>query len=225
MGIPNETRQTASNAVAALGDYISLHTGAAGTTGANEATGGSYARAQATPWTPTGTGTNNAPQVQIFCPAGTYTEGGIFSTATGTTLSAPSSVGVSAQGTGGTFATGTYYWKTTSTNWRGETTASSEVSASLTGPTASASLSWTNPAGSSGTKIYRGTTAGGEDKLVATLAAGVGSFTDTGAAGTSATVPSSNTASTFVASNSLSGGSVAVSGTGASIFVTPSITV
>lgn len=225
MGIPNATKQEASNAVAALGNYVSLHTSAAGTAGDNEAVGGSYTRKQSTPWTKTGTGTNNGPQVQVFCAAGTYTEGGLFSTSTGATVDAPTNVQVSAQGTGGTFATATYYWTITHTNWRGETTESSEVSASLTGPTASASLSWTNSAGATGTKIYRGTATGDEDTLVATLGAGVGSHVDTGAAGTSTTPPATNTASTFVASNAFAGGEVQVQGTGASLFVTPSITV
>lgn len=78
MGIPNATLQSASNAIAALGAYISLHTAAAGTTGASEATGGSYAR-QLTTWTPGSTGVNNGSQVNIPAAAATYTEGGIWS--------------------------------------------------------------------------------------------------------------------------------------------------
>lgn len=88
MGIPNATHKAASDAVAALGSYISLHTGAgAGTTGANEASGGTpaYARVQTT-WTSGGTGTNTGSQVTINAPAGTYVEGGIFSAATSGTF-------------------------------------------------------------------------------------------------------------------------------------------
>lgn len=86
MGVPVSTRQAASNAVAALGRAISLHTGAGGgTNGANEATGGNYAR-QETVWTPTGTGSNNGVQVNIPCPPGTYTEGGIWSATSGGTF-------------------------------------------------------------------------------------------------------------------------------------------
>jgi len=78
VGIPNATHQAGSNAIAALGDWISMHTGAGGTTGANEATGGGYAREQ-TSWTPDGTGTNEGIEVNIAVAAGTYVEGGIWS--------------------------------------------------------------------------------------------------------------------------------------------------
>ena len=78
MGIPNATHQAASNAIAGLGAYISLHTGDASTTGANEATGGGYARVQTT-WTAGSTGTNTGSVVNISCAAGTYVQGGIWS--------------------------------------------------------------------------------------------------------------------------------------------------
>lgn len=83
MGIPNATHQAAASAIAALGAYIALFTGAGGgTTGANEATGGSYAR-QLTTWTAGTTGAETGSAVTIPCPAGSYTEGGIFSAASG----------------------------------------------------------------------------------------------------------------------------------------------
>lgn len=86
MGIPNATHQDASDAIATGYRYISVHTGAGGgTTGANEAAGGGYARKQTT-WTPNGTGTNNGSQVNIPVSAGTYTEGGIWSAASGGTF-------------------------------------------------------------------------------------------------------------------------------------------
>lgn len=79
MGIPNATHKAASDAIAALGRYISVHTGAGGgTTGANEASGGSYVRKQTT-WTSGATGTNSGAEVNIPVAAGTYTEGGIWS--------------------------------------------------------------------------------------------------------------------------------------------------
>lgn len=82
MGIPNNTHKVGSDAIAALGRYISLHTSTGGgTTGANEATGGGYARVQTT-WTSGSTGTNTGSEVNILCAAGTYTEGGIWSTLT-----------------------------------------------------------------------------------------------------------------------------------------------
>lgn len=86
MGIPNATHQAASNAIAALGSYISLHTSTGGgTTGANEATGGGYTR-KLTTWTPNGTGGNNGSTVNIPVAAGTYTEGGIYSAASSGTF-------------------------------------------------------------------------------------------------------------------------------------------
>lgn len=78
MGIPNTTKQAAADAIKALGAYISVHTGAGGTTGANEATGGSYARQLAT-WTSGTTGTVSGSAVTVPVAAGTYVEGGIWS--------------------------------------------------------------------------------------------------------------------------------------------------
>lgn len=85
MGIPNATHQAASNAIAALGNWISVHTSDAGTTGDNEASGGGYTRKQTT-WTPGSTGTNTGTEVNIPVPAGTYVEGGIWSAASGGTF-------------------------------------------------------------------------------------------------------------------------------------------
>ena len=85
MGVPNATRLASATAVSALGAYISLHTGAGGgTTGTNEATGGSYARALTT-WS-NGTTSRNGTLVNIPCAAATYTEGGIFSAGTSGTF-------------------------------------------------------------------------------------------------------------------------------------------
>ncbi|MEU9805015.1 hypothetical protein [Mycobacterium sp. NPDC050853] len=86
MGIPNPTHQAASNAIAALGAYISLHTSTGGgTTGANEASGGGYGR-QLTTWTAGSTGVNNGSGVTVPCAAATYTEGGIWSASTSGTF-------------------------------------------------------------------------------------------------------------------------------------------
>lgn len=102
MGIPNATHQAASNAIAALGSYISLHTSTGGgTTGANEATGGGYARVQTT-WSAGTTGLNTGSVVNIACAAGTYTEGGIFSAGTNGTF-----VGSSAFSGGNVVVSGT----------------------------------------------------------------------------------------------------------------------
>jgi hypothetical protein len=234
MSITNATHQAASNAIASLGTWISLHTSAAGTTGANEASGGGYSRKQSTPWSADGAGDNNSPQVNLPCAAGTYTESGIWSTATGTALAVPSGVTATAVA-GGSFTTSTTgYFKITAFNWAGETTASLEVSCAFSGSNLSAQIAWSAVAGVhdqtgfaalfAGTHIYYGATSGAESVLVGTAAASALSFTVTSSTGTSATPPGSNTASTFVGSAALLGGSVTVTGSGASINVSPSIT-
>lgn len=108
-----------------------------------------------------------------------------------TVLTPPSGLAAVAVAGGGTFAAGTYFWVVTFTNDRGETTASNEASAviALNG---SANLTWNNPPeGTTGVKVYRGTATGAENALIATLGA-VAAFTDTGTAGTAATVPAIN---------------------------------
>ena len=92
---------------------------------------------------------------------------------------------------GGTFAAGTYYWKLTAINANGETLGSNEVSATLV-LNGTQVLNWTAVPGATGYKLYRGTAAGAENKLTATLGT-VTTYTATGGAGTTATVPSVNT--------------------------------
>ncbi|MUL47618.1 hypothetical protein FZI85_25225 [Mycobacterium sp. CBMA293] len=83
MAIAVDTHQAVSNAIAARGNYIAVYTGAgAGTTGANEASGGPYAR-KPTNWTPDGAGNNNGSPTDVPVGPGTYTEGGIHSAVTG----------------------------------------------------------------------------------------------------------------------------------------------
>lgn len=84
MGVPNATRLAASTAVSGLGDWISVHTAAAGTTGASEATGGGYARKQ-TVWSDATTNRNGT-TVNISVAAGTYVEGGVWSAVTAGTF-------------------------------------------------------------------------------------------------------------------------------------------
>jgi hypothetical protein len=93
MGIPNATHQGAVNGVRALlttnTGWISLHTSpGGGTTGANEATGGGYARVSSVLGSPTAASpaVSTGPQVNILCAAGTYTEGGIWSAVTAGTF-------------------------------------------------------------------------------------------------------------------------------------------
>ena len=94
---------------------------------------------------------------------------------------------------GGTFAAGTYYWKLTALNAAGETIGSNELTATLT-LNQQQPINWTNiAAATGGYKLYRGTAPGAENKLIATIAAGTNTYTDTGTAGTTASVPTTNT--------------------------------
>lgn len=235
MGIPNGTHQIAADAIASVVGYYSLHTGAGGgTTGANEATGGGYGRVATGTGVSDGVGDVTFPQQNLPCAAGTYTEGGFNAIASGQQLSPPSGL-AAALATGGTLTVGTpVYYKLTAFNWQGETIASAEVSATPTTGNQSVALSWSALTGVSGLtgiaalkagfKLYRGLAAGAENVLVATIPASATSYTDTGAAGTSLTPPASNTAGQFVGSAPFTGGNVVVTGTGASINLTGTVT-
>lgn len=89
MAFPNVTKEAAVVAAKATNfAFASLHTGAAGTTGANEATGGSpaYAR-KAITWTDGASdGQTVGAQVTFDVPAGTYVEIGFWSAASGGTF-------------------------------------------------------------------------------------------------------------------------------------------
>lgn len=67
------------------GTYVSVHTASPGGTGANEASGGSYAR-EATTWGTASGGTITGSQVTISLNAGTYTYAGLWSAATAGTF-------------------------------------------------------------------------------------------------------------------------------------------
>lgn len=107
MGIPDATHTASANAVAALGAYISAHTAAAGTTGANEGSGTGYGPRPQTTW-PTGSmvsglWTKVGSAVSLPIPAGTYAELGIWSAATSGTFvgsAAPSGGSITVSGTG-----------------------------------------------------------------------------------------------------------------------------
>ena len=107
-------------------------------------------------------------------------------------LAAPAGLTVTASGTGGTLAAGGHFWIVTAVNANGETTKSNEVNATTTGSTSSAALSWTAVNGATSYNIYRGTATTAENVLVTTVTGT--SYTDTGAAGTSVTPPTTNTA-------------------------------
>lgn len=89
--------------------------------------------------------------------------------------------------TGGTFGAGAQFWKVTALVPGGESAGSNEVTATLVA-NGTQVLTWTAFAGATGYKVYRGTTAGGQSVLVATVGA-VLTYTDTGTAGTAGTVP------------------------------------
>ncbi|WP_346924990.1 hypothetical protein [uncultured Arthrobacter sp.] len=84
--------------------------------------------------------------------------------------------------TGGTFAAGTYYWVVAATSASGDSLTSNEVSATVAA-NGTQVLDWTAVTGATGYKVYRGSSAGGQNVLVTTLGA-VATYTDTGAAGT-----------------------------------------
>lgn len=88
MALATDTMKTALlNAYKAQGSWLSLHTGAPGSTGANESTGGSpaYSRQQTTWGTPS-SGTLTGSQVNIPVPASTITAAGVWTAATGGTF-------------------------------------------------------------------------------------------------------------------------------------------
>lgn len=95
--------------------------------------------------------------------------------------------------TGGTFAADDYFWKLTAVTGYGETVGSNEVTATLV-LNGSQEFSWAAVAGAERYKLYRGTATGAQDVLVATLGSSTLTYTDTGTAGTAATVPTSSTA-------------------------------
>src|SRR5947209_2216393 len=151
---------------------------------------------------PATSGTTNTPGFQVVSAFVTFTArlkpGTVINVADldlRQLLGAPPGLTVTPSATGGAFTGGTYFWVVTTTTPDGESTRSTEVSTSLTGTTASATLSWQHVPGAAGYKIYRGTAANTENKLIATLTdVNTTTYTDTGTAGTTATPPSTNTA-------------------------------
>ena len=72
-GYNNTSKDAALTAIGAAASYISLHSADPGTTGANEISGGSYARV-ATTWGSSSGGSNTGSQVTINVPASTTIE-------------------------------------------------------------------------------------------------------------------------------------------------------
>ena len=126
--------------------------------------------------------------------SGTYTSPAFLSAPTGTTYTDTGGTALTA----GTVATANaattsapYFWKVTALSAYGETLGSNEVTANIF-PNGTQALSWTAVPGAAGYKVYRGTTTGGENVLVATLG-NVVAYTDTGTVGVAATPPTTNT--------------------------------
>lgn len=130
-------------------------------------------------------------------------------------ISVPVLTAANGSSNAGNLSTATYYYKVTATNVSGETTGSNELSASVTGPNARVNLQWSTTSGATGYNIYRGTSAGSENTLIASLPGGSRtSYQDAGNLTTSATPPGANT-TTLAApvqtapSTSASGGNLA----------------
>jgi hypothetical protein len=93
---------------------------------------------------------------------------------------------------GGTLANAAYFYKVTSVNVYGESTPGAEGTATSASTNQTANLTWTVVPGAVSYNIYRGTVTNTENKLIGTSL--VGSFSDTGITGTTATPPTTNTA-------------------------------
>lgn len=94
---------------------------------------------------------------------------------------------------GGTFPAGNYFWEVTALTALGETTVSNEATAAIA-LNGSCNLAWSAPHNTvTGYKIYRGTVAGAENVLVASVGSGVTAFTDTNVGGAGAP-PGTNSA-------------------------------
>lgn len=109
------------------------------------------------------------------------------------TPGAPAGLAILPHGTGGALHAGTYFYKVTATMTNGETVGSNEVTTgALTGNVNSVDLSWIPPSGggATGFKVYRGTTLGGENVVVAIITNGATTFTDVGGGTTPGTPPS-----------------------------------
>jgi hypothetical protein len=108
----------------------------------------------------------------------------VFGSPAGNPAGLPSPIQTSptVSSTGGGLATGSYYYVITALTATGETTASGEVAANVTGPTGEVTLNWYPVLGATGYKIYRGTTSGAENVLVGVVSGSTTtSFVDAGA--------------------------------------------
>jgi len=94
---------------------------------------------------------------------------------------------------GGSFAASTYYWVVSAVSASGETIASNEITNTFTAVNGSIVLTWTTITAASSYHLYRGTSSGAENHVIATVAAGTTTYTDTGTTGTSLSPLTSST--------------------------------
>jgi fibronectin-binding autotransporter adhesin len=110
----------------------------------------------------------------------------------GINLATPAVPTLVANTTGGALTVGTYYYVITALDGSGGQTAQSqEASVLVAGATASVTVNWASVPGATGYRIYRGTSAGGENTYYTSTS---NSFNDTGAGGTGGTPPTVTTA-------------------------------
>ena len=113
------------------------------------------------------------------------------------------------QSDGGALPNGAYFYVVTATTAVGETIGSNEVEIDLAGANGTVNLSWTAQGGATGYKLYRGTAAGEQDVLVATLLGDASTtFADVGAATTPGAPPLNNSAFSGDATGSLIEGNI-----------------
>ncbi len=93
------------------------------------------------------------------------------------------------QGGAGTLAAGTYYYRVSATNWRGETLACAEVASAAIVDNKAVDLTWDAVTGASAYKVYGRTT--GAELLIATVT--TNSYSDTGAVTPAGALPTADT--------------------------------
>jgi hypothetical protein len=108
-------------------------------------------------------------------------------------LLTPPELGLPSNAGTGSLPAGTYFYVVTATTAQGETTASNEHTITLTNP-GTVDLNWATVPGATSYKIYRGTAAGQETVLVATVFSPATTFSDSGAPTTPGMPPLNNTA-------------------------------
>ena len=103
-----------------------------------------------------------------------------------------------ASSSGGSLATGTYYFEVSAIAGSEEVQLSNEKSKAVTGPNGKVTVTWTAIPGAASYRVYRGTSSGGENKYH-TVTSGT-SYVDTGG-GTTGSPPQSQTSFTYTLSD------------------------